>query len=383
MKLWFSFIALMLVLVGRCYSAEDGGTASGQFSDQIGQTQKVFEEWDKDDSPGCAVGVVKDGELVYTDGFGMANLEYDEPITSKTVFRIASTSKQFTAACVVLLEEEGKLSLDDDVRKYIPELPEYKQTVTLRHMLHHISGLPEYLSLLRKNGAFVDALDFFDEKKALQAMAEAPELIFPVGEKYRYTNSNFFLMSVVVERVSGMTLAEYARKNMFVPLGMKNTHFHDDVTELVKNRATGYGKRKNGQWRIHETALEIVGDGAIFTTIEDMYLWDQNFYDNRLGKGGSNLIDKMQTSGILNNGESIDYGLGLSVETYRGLSRIGHGGSWVGFRSNYMRFPDQQFTVIVFCNLARMNPGRLAAKVADIWIGDAMAEQVETASPRR
>lgn len=214
-------------------------------------------------------------------------------------------------------------------------------------------------------------------------MAEAPELIFPVGEKYQYTNSNYFLMSVVVERVSGMTLAEYARKNMFVPLGMKNTHFHDDVTEIVKNRATGYGRRRNGQWRINETTLEIVGDGSIFTTIEDMYLWDQNFYENRLEKGGSNLIDKMQTSGILNNGESIDYGLGLSVKTYRGLSRISHGGSWVGFRSHYMRFPDQQFTVIVFCNLGRMNPGRLASKVADIWIGDAMAKEVTTASPRR
>ena len=381
MKLWFSFIVLMLVLVGRCYAAEDGGTASGQLSDQIAQTQKVFEEWDEDDSPGCAVGIVKDGKLVYTGGFGMANLEYDEPITSKTVFRIASTSKQFTAACVVLLEEEGKLGLDDDVRKHIPELPEYKQTVTLRHMLHHISGLPEYLSLLNKNGAFVDALDFFDEKKALQAMAEAPELIFPVGEKYRYTNSNFFLMSVVVERVSGMTLAEYARKNMFVPLGMKNTRFHDDVTEIVKNRATGYSRRRNGPLRIDETTLEIVGDGGIFTTIEDMYLWDQNFYENRLGKGGTNLTEKMQTRGILNNGKSIDYALGLSVRTYQGQPRISHGGGWKGFSSYHMRFPDQQFTVIVFCNLGRMNPSRLAAKVADIWIGDAMTEMVRTASP--
>jgi len=364
---------LFLLVLSGAFQIE-GAPAANPFDDKIKQTEKVFQKWNKDDSPGCAVGIVKDGKLVYTNGFGIANLEYDEPITSKSVFRIGSTSKQFTAACMALLEEEGKLSLDDDVRKYIPELPEYKQTVTLRHMLHHTSGLPEYLSLLDESGDFVDELDFFDEKKAIEAVAKAPGLVFPVGEKYVYTNSNYFLSSVVVKRVSGMTLAEYAKKKIFVPLGMKNTHFHDDVTVIVKNRATGYGRRRNGQWKIDETTLEIVGDGSVFTTIEDMVLWDQNFYHNRLGKGGKTLIEKMQTSGKLNNGKSIDYGLGLSVETYRGLSRISHGGSWVGFRANYMRFPDQKFTVIIFCNLGSMNPGNLAAKVAEIWIGDEMNE---------
>lgn len=372
MKKYVHRLLFLWVLTG-AFQIE-GASAADPFSDKIKQTEKVFKKWNKDDSPGCAVGIVKDGKLVYTNGFGIANLEYDEPITSKSVFRIGSTSKQFTAACMVLLDEEGKLSLDDDVRKYIPELPEYKQTVTLRHMLHHTSGLPEYLSLLYKTGDFVDELDFFDEKKAIEAMAKGPGLVFPVGEKYGYTNSNYFLSSVVVKRVSGMTLAEYAKKKIFVPLGMKNTHFHDDVTAIVKNRATGYGRRKNGQWRIDETTLQIVGDGSIFTTIEDMYLWDQNFYHNRLGKGGKNLIKKMQTSGKLNNGKSIDYGLGLSVETYRGLPRISHGGSWVGFRANHMRFPDQKFTVIIFCNLGSMKPGNLAAKVAEIWIGDEMKE---------
>ena len=365
-------LLFLLVLTG-AFQIE-GASAADPFSDKIKQTEKVFKKWNKDESPGCAVGIVKDGKLVYTNGFGIANLEYDEPITSKSVFRIGSTSKQFTAACMVLLDEEGKLSLDDDVRKYIPELPEYKQAVTLRHMLHHTSGLPEYLSLLNDTGDFVDELDFFDEKKAIEAMAKGPGLVFPVGEKYVYTNSNYFLSSVVVKRVSGMTLAEYAKKKIFVPLGMKNTHFHDDVTAIVKNRATGYGRRKNGQWRIDETTLQIVGDGSIFTTIEDMYLWDQNFYHNRLGKGGKNLIKKMQTSGKLNNGKSIDYGLGLSVETYRGLPRISHGGSWVGFRANHMRFPEQKFTVIIFCNLGSMKPGNLAAKVAEIWIGNEMKD---------
>jgi CubicO group peptidase (beta-lactamase class C family) len=380
MKYLFPIVTLLLVLVGRSHAEEHGATASEKFNDQISSTKKVFERWDKDASPGCAIGVVKDGKLVYTDGFGMANLEYDEPITSKTVFRIASTSKQFTAACIVLLEEEGKLSLDDDIRKYLPELPEYKQTVTLRHMLNHTSGLPEYLTLLEESGDFDDQLDFFGDDRSIEVMAEGPGLTFPVGEKYEYCNSNFFLLSVVVKRVSGMTLAEYAEKNLFAPLGMKNTHFHDDVTAIVKNRATGYGRRQNGEWFINETTLEIVGDGGLFTTIEDMFLWDQNFYRNRLGKGGASLIDKMQTSGKRNNGKSVDYGLGLTVGTYRGLSRIGHGGSWVGFRTHYARFTDQNFSVIVFCNLAQMNPGRLAGQVADIWIGEAMTEQAETDS---
>ncbi len=368
------YLPFILVVAGGCQTTSSSSPAGDQFGGLIKQTEKVFKKWDKPDSPGCAVGIVRGGKLVYANGFGMANLEYDQPITSKSVFRIGSTSKQFTAACMVLLEEEGKLSLDDDVRKYIPELPVYKQMVTLRHMLLHTSGLPEYLSLLHANGNFVDELDFFDEAKALEAMAKGPGLSFPVGEQYEYCNGNYFLSSVVIKRVSGMTLAEYAMKNIFAPLGMKNTHFHDDVTAIVKNRATGYSKRKDGRLRIDETTLEIVGDGSIFATIEDMYLWDQNSYRNRLGKGGSDLIDKMQTSGRLNNGSLTNYGLGLSVGTHRGLPRISHGGSWVGFRAHYARYPQQQFTVIIFCNLGNMAPGRLAAEVAEIWIGDQMGK---------
>ena len=363
--------SLILVLMWGCHS----GTGTVKYSEQIEKTEKIFDQWNKDDSPGCALGIVKDGILVYANGFGIANLEYVEPITSRSVFRIGSVSKQFTAACVLLLEEDGRLALDDDVRKYIPELPEYGQTVTLRHMLLHTSGLPEYLTLLYESGDFVDDLDYFSETEAVTALAKGPGSSFRAGEKYEYCNSNYFLLSVVVKRAAGMTLAEYAMKNIFQPLGMEHTHFHDDVTDIVKDRATGYGMGENGDWKIDETTLEIVGDGSVFTTIEDMYLWDQNLYRNRLGKGGQGLIDKMRTSGRLNNGELTDYGFGLSVDTYRGLPRIGHGGSWAGFRANYMRFPDQMFTVMVLCNLGSMTPGALAEEVAAVWIGGSMDEE--------
>ena len=331
------------------------------------QTDKVFGPWNKPTSPGCAVGVIQNGVLVHRRGYGMANLEYGEPLTAQSVFRIASVSKQFTAACMALLVEQGRLELDDSVRVYLPELPAYADAITLRHMLHHTSGLPEYLTLLRRSGEFARPLDFFDEREALASVAKSKRPEFEPGERYDYSNTNYFLMSLIVDRVAGQSLRAFAADNIFTPLGMASSHFHDDVTAVVPRRATGYRKAGEG-FAIDETQLEIVGDGGVFTTIEDLARWDQNFYDNRLGRGGRTLIDTLETPGVLNDGDTITYALGLGVDSYRGWRMVSHGGSWAGFRTYMARFPEQRLSVICLCNLADIDPGELATRVADIWL---------------
>ncbi len=329
------------------------------------KVDSIFREWDRPDSPGCALGIIKDGKLIYAKGYGMANLDYNIPITPKTVFRIASTSKQFTAMCIALLEEQGKLSLEDDVRKYIPELPDYGTPIKIKHLIYHTSGIRDYLTLQFLAGKTDD--DFYTPAEALELLSRQKALNFKPGDEFLYSNSGYFLLGLIVERVSGKSLAQFAKENIFDPLGMKSTHFHDDHTMIVKNRATGYCPAKKG-FRICETNLDIVGDGAVFTTVEDLYRWDQNFYHNRLGKGGQKLIKRMLTTGTLNSGKKLNYAFGLMISRYRGLEYIHHGGAFVGFRAQMIRFPEQRFTVIVLANLSSINPTKLCLKVADLFL---------------
>lgn len=338
------------------------------------KVDELFAEWDKPNSPGCALGVIKDGRLIYARGYGMANLEYDIPITSKTVFRIGSTSKQFTAMCIALLAERGKLSLDDDIRKYIPEMPRYEASITIRHLIHHTSGIRDYLELM--DMALKREEDYYTPEETIEMLARQKGLNFKPGEKFLYSNSNYFLLGVIVERVSGKSLREFAEENIFKPLGMENTHFHDDHTMIVKNRAVGYSPKKDGGFRICETTLDIVGDGGLFTTVEDLLLWDRNFYENKLD-GGQKLIDQIFTPGKLNNGEELDYAFGLIISNYRGLKMVHHGGAFVGFRAEMIRFPKQRFSVICLANLDSINPTKLAKRVADIYLADQFKEEIK------
>ncbi len=336
------------------------------------QVDRLFAPWDKPDSPGCALGVIEDGQFIYKRGYGMANLEYSLPITSESIFRIGSTSKQFTAMCLVLLEEEGKLSLDDDIRKYLPEMPEYESPITIRHLLHHTSGIRDYLTLMSLAGERDD--DFWVDGEVIDLLARQKELNFEPGKEHLYSNSGYFLLSLIVKRASGKSMRVYAQEKIFAPLGMNQTHFHDDHTMVVKNRASGYSPKAGGGFSISMTALDMIGDGGIFTCIDDLLAWDQNFYHNQLGKARQELIDRMTTPGTLNNGEKLDYALGLTVSDYRGLKMISHGGAFVGFRAEMIRFPEQRFSVIILANLSAINPSRLARQVADIYLADFLSE---------
>jgi CubicO group peptidase (beta-lactamase class C family) len=338
------------------------------------QTDKVdalFAQWNKPDSPGCALAIIKDGRVLYKRGYGNANLDYDIPISSKTVFNIGSVSKQFTAMSIAILARQGKLSLDDDIRKYLPELPQYSALITIRRLIYHTSGIREYSHLMQLAGTrFQDATADDDYK----IIARQKQLNFNPGDEYLYSNSGYLLLARIVQKVSGKSLRAFAEENVFKPLGMVNTRFQDDKSEVIRNRATGYSPRAGGGFAIESTTSDAVGAGDLLTTIDDLILWDRFFDQNNL-PGGQDLIRDALTRGTLNNGEKIDYGFGLDIETYRGLNEFGHGGANTGFTADMVRFPDQHFTVFCLCNLSSVQSTRLTRQVADIYLAGEFKEQ--------
>jgi CubicO group peptidase (beta-lactamase class C family) len=341
------------------------------------QVDDLFAKWDKPDSPGCALGVIKDGKLIYSRGYGMANLEHAIPISGTTVFDIGSTSKQFTAASIVLLSQQGKLSLEDDVRRFIPELPDYGKKITIRNLLNHTSGIRDYLGLMSLTGVNFD--DTTGDDDALRIIVRQKALNFDPGSEFLYSNSGYFLLSVIVKRASGKTLRAFAEENIFAPLGMKKTHFHDDHVMIVPGRATGYSPAPGGKFRIDMSNFEQTGDGAVYTTVEDLLLWDRNFYDPKVG--GRQMYDQLLTQGVLTTGKKLDYACGLMVSEHKGLKAIHHGGSWAGYRAELIRFPEQRLSVVCLANLGSMNPSRLARQVADIYLKDSIKTPAAAATP--
>ena len=330
------------------------------------EIDEVFADYDSTHSPGCSMAVYRDGEIAYARGYGMANLEYGIANGPNTVFRIGSTSKQFTAMAIALLAEQGKLSLDDDIHEFFPEMPDYGEPVTVRHLIHHTSGLRDYLGLTW----LADWSEDYSIDEALRMILRQQELNFPPGTAHLYSNTGYFLLSQIVQNVTNQSLREWADENMFRPLGMTNTHFHDDHTHIVENRADGYGSSEEDGFRISMTILDMVGDGGVYTTVDDLLKWDRNFYDNRLGKGGSKLIDLVQTPGKLNNGDALDYAFGLGVGEYAGTREISHGGAFVGYRAGLNRYPDHRLSVAVLCNYANTNPTGLARRVASLYLSE-------------
>ncbi len=342
------------------------------------KVDRVFAEWNTTSSPGCALAVVKDGRIVYERGYGMANLELGIAITPQSVFDIGSVSKEITAMAMLLLVQDGKISLDDDIRKYIPEMPDYGKTIRLRHMLHHTSGLRNYDDLFDLVG--IPEADLTTDRDALELTVRQKGVNFKPGEEFLYSDTNFFLMSIVVKRVTGQTLRQFAQERIFGPLGMTSTHYHDDHTMIVPRRATGYAPHNGGGFEIDMSNFEQVGDGSVMTTVEDLFKWDQNFEHPIVG--GPEAIRQLTTPGKLNNGQPIPYGMGLFIDRYRGLKWIHHSGEWVGYRAAFSRFPEQHLSTLLTCNcVGSMNPMSLAKQVADIYLADdfAHAEKKDSA----
>lgn len=312
-----------------------------------------------DDEPGCAVGVIHKGDFIHNASYGLANMEYGIPITSQTVFRTGSVGKQFTAMAVAILAERGDLDLDADVRTYLPDLMDYGHKVPVRQMVHHFAGMGDYdHEVFRKADGtkFRFGKEDFATIDEFYRMVAKAELVREPGTRWLYSNLGYFLLAHIVESVSGKTLRKFAAEEIFGPLGMDATRFNDNVNQIVINRADGYQQMADGSWEIYMTNLSWVGDGGVYTTIDDFIKWDRNFYDNKLGSGEASLIELVETPlpGMLEETKDglrpARYAFGLELEERFGEYAIRHGGSWVGFTALYNRFPQIDMSVIVFCN---------------------------------
>jgi len=335
----------------------------------------IFSDWDQPITPGCALGIIQEGKLIYARGYGMANLEYDIPNSSTSVFRIGSTSKQFTAACIVLLHEQGKLSFDDRLSTFFPDFPEYADEITVAQLLSHTSGIRDYLTLSYLSG--LGDNDFYTDEDVMQWLINQEETNFNPNDEFLYSNSGYRLLGQIVKKTSGQDMAEFAEKNLFSPLGMKNTHFHNDHNLIVRNRASGYVPSGDG-YEISMTTLDMIGDGGIFTTIEDLKIWDDHYYESVVLS--DNFWKTMTTPQVLNNGDTLDYARGIVNGEYKGLITLSHGGAFVGFRADMLRFPDQGLTIIVLANRGDADPTSKAYQVADILLEDRFKDEAESGS---
>ena len=341
----------------------------GKWTLSENQSQKIdsiFAKLSQGDRPGCSVAVQRGDKIVYEKGFGLAQLEYGIPINTDTIFHVASVSKQFTVFAVALLAADGKLDLDDEIRDHVPEVPDFGQLITLRHLIHHTSGLRDQWDLFVLSGGRMD--DVIRKSDIIELVANQVDLNFSPGQEHLYCNTGYTLLAMVVERVSGMSLNEFCQRRIFGPLAMAHTHFHDNHQHIVAGRAYSY--RKMGKDKYQKSVLSYANAGAtsLFTTGADLMRWQQNFADRSVGN--DDLFATMLTPGKLNDGTELDYAGGLVHGTYKGLKLISHGGADAGFRSFLGRFPQQNLSIAILGNYANCNPRNFAMKIADVILMD-------------
>jgi CubicO group peptidase (beta-lactamase class C family) len=355
------------------------GAQRGPVSDTTTRVvDRVFEAYRGTDSPGCALGVSRNGRVVYERGYGMANLETGTPITPSSIFHVASVSKQFTAFAIMLLAHDGKLSVDDDIRKYLPEIPSYGTTITIRHLLTHTSGLRDQWELIGlARGRFEE--DRITEADIMDIVPRQTALNFTPGSEYLYSNTGFTLLGVIVKRVSGKSLRDFADERIFKPLGMTSTHFHDDYTMLVPGRTSAYTMR-GGSWHVTIPNFDTYGATSLYTTVGDLLKWEANLDNPTVGDRA--LIARMEQPTPLTGGDTSSYGFGLALDPYRGARAVGHGGADAGYRADVERFPDLGLATVVLCNFAAANPSALGRRVSDAFLGSALAPVPADVTPQ-
>lgn len=360
------------------------GTLHGQGADQeqVEAVDAVFEEWSDAAGPGAAVAVTREGRVIYSQGYGSAQLEYRVPVTPTTPFHVASVSKQFTTFAVALLARDGILSWDDPVHEHLPDLPDLGATVTLRQLANHTSGVRDQWELLILAGWRID--DVITQDQIMDLMARQRELNFEPGSEYLYSNMGYSLLAEVVEEVSGEDFGDFLEERVFLPLGMHRTHVHDDHTHLVPGRAYSYRPASGEGWRKAVLSYANQGATSLFTTVEDLARWVAEMEEPAVGDEA--LWREMTQPAILNNGDTSSYGLGLSLGSHRGLTTQGHGGADAGFRTNLLHFPEERFGVVVFGNASSFSAGSKARRVAEVFLEDRMEpeedEEKEEPEPR-
>jgi len=374
-----SILTLILLLITSVSVQAEASNLSDEIDSLFG---------DRSEKPGCAVGLIEDGKYIHSKGYGLANIEHGVPIGMDTIFRIGSVSKQFTTMAIAILEEKGKLSFDDEMKTHIPDLVDYGEKVTINHMIHHFSGLGDY-EYMDYPGRFKNAVgeefrwgneDYLSNKEFHELIKTLP-LIRKPEKKFHYSNTGYVLLALAAENASGMSLRQLAEKEIFNPLGMNDSFFNDDVNLPFKNRADAYTPINKGsnEYKINVTNLSWIGDGGVYTSLNDFIKWDQNFYKNRLGIGDKSLIETMEmtfeeTKAIRRN-QKMDrerenestYAFAQNLAYYNGYKRWSHSGSWVGWLAHYARFPELSFSTVVFCNTNEIDATIIADEVVDIY----------------
>lgn len=322
-------------------------------------------------APGTAIAVVKDGEMVISKNYGYANLEHELPITENSRFDLASVSKQFAGYAIATLVEQGKISLDDDIREYIPELNEFDYTITIDHLVHHTSGIRDWTSTLPLSGRTFDDVISFDH--ILRMAYRQKELNFEPGDQYVYSNTGYNLLAELVQRVSGVSFKEWTKSNIYKPLGMDASLFLEDYTEVIPNRVTGYRSGNSDQFKAAPNLLTALGSSSMYSTASDLAKWATHLIEGI--NSGDPVITRMITKGILNNGDENTYAFGLGINEYRGTPWISHSGSWASFRTYLVVLPEYELSIIILNNYGRNNSHGIAREIAGHFVPEESNEE--------
>ena len=358
---WFVFAVIALL----------SSATSGQVPDKAKVVAGADRAWEKvtkayvAPGPGCAAAVSLSGEVVFEKAFGLADLEHNVPNTAQTIFESGSVAKQFTAAALVLLQDDGKLNLDDPVKKYIPELPDYGSPLTIRHLLNHTSGLRDWGAVLGLTGAGRGER-VISQDLALDVITHQRALDFKPGAEYSYSNSGYNLAAIIVERVSKQKFPAFVEECLFKPFGMKYSSWRDDYQRIVPGRAQGYSRQGNGPWRLNMPFMNVYGNGGMLTTVGDWMKWNAMLDSQPLR---SPLVSALETRGVLNDGRKIAYALGLTVATYKGMKDVSHGGATAGYQTFLTRYPDNKVSIGVMCNGTSPSAGGIAENITDEIFG--------------
>ncbi len=331
----------------------------------LNEVDQLFAEW-HEDVPGGAVAIINKGNIIYERYFGVSNMKTKVPFSKNTLTDIGSISKQITACLIAILEEKEMLSIEDDLRKYLPELPEYEETIKIKHLLFHTSGIKDYEALV-----MIQGLHYFGEhmtnQYVIDLMSKQKTLNFVPNAEFEYSNSNYILLAEIIERVSGKPLNDFAQEQLFKPLEMKQTFFHQNQGEDFENRAIGYEAFDSG-FKKPLYSSHLIGDGGLFTTLSDMIKWDKNFYENKLGNRKDSLLKRMKYREPLSNGDSINMAFAQIFTPHPfGENSWSHGGSGGGYRSFYIRFEKPQFSVIVLSNSDKNNAFQKANEIVNLF----------------
>ena len=340
------------------------------FQDTIQKIDALFSKWNTD-TPGGALTISRKGEIIYHKAFGMADLEHNLANTTETIFEAGSVSKQFTAAAILLLVQDGKLSLEDDVRKYVPEIPDYGVTIKIRHLMTHSSGLRDWGSVAGISG-WERGKRVHTHAHVLEILSQQKALNFPPGDQFNYCNSGYNLMAIIVDRVSGMPFAAFCKQRIFEPLGLTHTQWRDDYRKIVQNRAIAYSK--NGDDYLQNMPFEMVyGNGGLLTTTSDLIKWNHHYKEMNLGNKSFNELEL--TEGKSNTGVPLGYAAGLFIGKYNSYKEINHSGATAGYRAWLAYYPAQDFSVAFLSNDASANPGRIGTQVAALLLGERQSNE--------